>query len=227
MNIIEPCCAERQLPALLREQKGRAVLFQTYGDVTFDNILKSVSSMAGNDHLTVTLAAREVTDKMQRTLQRYQDRQWITTLRVLTDDLVGEAICIEGDLGTVIIQGPIQDTAAQRGTPVLYAGQFAKADGVVSGLPADRHPLAKLLDARVRRQQSLAEAEKKALADNADGADLAATNGDGSSRDSEAVTQEPSPISEKKKKSKTTKKTKTNEKSDKTMAATPQAEESK
>ena len=148
-TIIEPCCAERQLPALLREQKGRAVLFQTYGDVTFDNILKSVSSMAGNDHLTLTLAAREVTDRMQRTLQRYQQRQWITTLRVLTDDLLGEVICIEGTLGTVIIQGPIQDTAAQRGTPVLYAGQFAKAD-------AGQHPLAKLLDARLRRQSSAA-----------------------------------------------------------------------
>jgi hypothetical protein len=164
MNIIEPCCAERQLPALLREQKGRAVLFQTYGDVTFDNILKSVSSMAGNDHLTVTLAAREVTDKMQRTLQRYQQRQWITTLRILTDDLLGEAICIEGTLGTVIIQGPIQDTAAQRGTPMLYAGQFAPVRPQTSDI---RHPLAKLLDARLRRQSS--------LADSADAAPVAAS----------------------------------------------------
>ena len=190
-TIIEPCCAERQLPALLREQKGRAVLFQTYGDVTFDNILKSVSSMAGNDHLTMTLCCREITDKMQRTLQRYQQRQWITTLRVLTDDLLGEVICIEGTLGTVIIQGPIQDTAAQRGTPVLYAGQFAKAD-------AGQHPLAKLLDARLRRQASLATSPVV----------------------SDSVADKP-------KKSKTTKKTKTNEKSDKTMAATTPTEESK
>lgn len=187
-TIIEPCCAERQLPALLREQKGRAVLFQTYGDVTFDNILKSVSSMAGNDHLTMTLCCREVTDKMQRTLQRYQDRQWITTLRVLTDDLVGEAICIEGTLGTVIIQGPIQDTAAQRGTPVLYAGQFAKAD-------AGQHPLAKLLDTRLRRQSSLADS-----ADDADtqGTVPAAAKGEADS------TEGLSPKSAKKK-SKTTK----------------------
>ena len=157
-TIIEPCCAERQLPALLREQKGRAVLFQTYGDVTFDNILKSVSSMAGNDHLTMTLCCREMTDKMQRTLQRYQDRQWITTLHVLTDDLMGEAIVIEGDFGTVVIQGPIQDTAAQRGTPVLYAGQYSplhKQGGDGGG----SHPLAQLLDARLRRQASLADSK--------------------------------------------------------------------
>ena len=146
MNIIEPCCAERQLPALLREQKGRAVLFQTYGDVTFDKILNSVSSMAGNDHLTMTLCCREMTDKMQRTLKRYQEREWITTLRLLTDDLQGEVVCIEGDFGTVVIQGPVIDTAAQHGQPVLYAGQFAKAD-------AGQHPLAKLLAARLRRQQ--------------------------------------------------------------------------
>jgi len=157
-TIIEPCCAERQLPALLREQKGRAVLFQTYGDVTFDNILKSVACMAGNDHLTLTLATREVTDRMQRTLQRYQQRQWITNLRVLTDDLAGEAICIEGTLGTVIIQGPIQDTAAQRGTPVLYAGQYTplhKQGGDGGGSP---HPLVNLLDARLRRAATAAVA---------------------------------------------------------------------
>lgn len=166
-TIIEPCCAERQLPALLREQKGRAVLFQTYGDVTFDNILKSVACMAGNDHLTLTLAAREVTDRMQRTLQRYQQRQWITTLRVLTDDLAGEAICIEGTLGTVIIQGPIQDTAAQRGTPVLYAGQYTPLSkqerlrvGATAGMGdgGGSHPLVNLLDARLRRAATAAVA---------------------------------------------------------------------
>jgi hypothetical protein len=161
MNIIEPCCAERQLPQLLREQKGRAVLFQTYGDVTFENILHSVSCMAGNDHLTMTLACGEVTQKMQRTLQRYQDRQWITTLHLLTDDLEGETICIEGDLGTVIIQGPIIDTASTNGRPVLYAGQFAKAD-------AGRHPIAQLLDTRLRRRQAELKAAASVAAATAD-----------------------------------------------------------
>ncbi len=202
-TIIEPCCAERQLPALLREQKGRAVLFQTYGDVTFDNILKSVACMAGNDHLTLTLAAREVTDRMQRTLQRYQQRQWITNLRVLTDDLAGEAICIEGTLGTVIIQGPIQDTAAQQGTPVLYAGQFAPLRATVVAASPAVHPLVKLLDARLRRQSS--------LADIADAAPVTTPVG--------------SPAGNKKKSNRKTKKT--NEKSDKTMAAEAPTEESK
>ncbi len=197
-NIIEPCCAERDLPALLREQKGRAVMFQTYGDVTFEIMMKSVASMAGNDHLTVTLAVEEVTDRIRRTLRRYEEREWFTTTRIVKGDAVGEAICIEGTLGTVIIQGPIHDTAAQRGAPVLYAGQFSKADGVVSGLPADKHPLAKLLDTRLRRQSSLAT--------------------------SPVVSDS---IADKPKKSKTTKKTKTNEKPNQDMAATTPTEESK
>jgi hypothetical protein len=99
---------------------------------------------------------------MQRTLQRYQQRQWITTLRVLTDDLMGEAICIEGTLGTVIIQGPIQDTAAQRGTPVLYAGQYSPLR--VADASPSVHPLVKLLDARLRRQSSLADSADAAPA---------------------------------------------------------------
>lgn len=142
--IIEPCCAERQLPALLREQKGRAVMFQTYGDVTFEIMLKSVASMAGNDHLTVTLAVEDVTDRIGRTLRRYEEREWITTLRLIEGDMVGEAICIEGTLGTVVIQGPL-DCGQRKGTPVLYAGQFCPVKG------DSRHPLVKLLEARWRR----------------------------------------------------------------------------
>jgi hypothetical protein len=137
---------------------------------------------------------------MQRTLQRYQQRQWITTLRVLTDDLVGEAICIEGTLGTVIIQGPIQDTAAQRGTPVLYAGQFAPLHKQGGDGGGSQHPLAKLLDARLRRAATAAPATSPVVSDS---------------------------VADKPKKSKTTKKTKTNEKSYKTMAAEAPTEESK
>lgn len=148
-NIIEPCCAERQLPALLREQKGRAVLFQTYGDVTFDNLLRSVSSMAGDNHLTMTLAVNEVTDKMQRTLDRYQEREWITTLHLLTNDLQGEVICFEGDKGVVIIQGPIIDTRLTVATPQLYAGQFT-TDLTSASIVA-------FLAARYRRQQQAEE----------------------------------------------------------------------
>jgi len=143
MNIIEPCCAERQLPALLREQKGRAVLFQTYGDVTFENILRSVSCMAGDDHLTMILAVREFTDKMRRIVQRYQERGWITDFRLLVGDTNGEAIVIDGAHGTVMIQGPVIDTRLSDAKPVLYAGQFTAdtANAQLAALLASRYSL--------------------------------------------------------------------------------------
>lgn len=152
-NIIERCCAERQLPALLREQKGRAVLFQTYGDVTFENILRSVSCMAGNDHLTMTLAVREVTDKMQRILRHYQEREWITNLRLLISDTEGEAIVFEGTHGTVIIQGPVIDTRLPIAKLIFYAGQFT--------VNAASAPLAALLASRYRLQEKKAIEESK------------------------------------------------------------------
>ena len=154
-NIIEPCCAERDLPALLREQKGRAVMFQTYGDVTFEIMMKSVASMAGNDHLTVTLAVEEVTDRIRRTLRRYEEREWFTTTRIVKGDAVGEANCIEGTLGTVVIQGPL-DCGQRKGTPVLYAGQFCPVKG------DSRHPLVRLLEARWHREDATATTVKKA-----------------------------------------------------------------
>ena len=152
-NIIEPCCAERQLPALLREQKGRAVLFQTYGDVTFDNILRSISCMAGNDRLTMTLAVKEVTPKMQRTIQRYQDRGWVTEVRLLIGETQGEAICFEGEAGAVAIQGPVIDTSLQKGTLMLYTGQYSRDTQQVS--------LVAMLASRYRLHAENATAEKK------------------------------------------------------------------
>ena len=58
--MIEPCCAERQLPQLLREKKGHAVLLQTSGDVTVTAMTKAVSGMTGRGH-RMTLWVPEVT----------------------------------------------------------------------------------------------------------------------------------------------------------------------
>lgn len=59
-NMIEPCCAERQLPQLLREKKGHAVMLQTSGDVTVTAMTKAVSGMTGRGH-RMTLWVPEVT----------------------------------------------------------------------------------------------------------------------------------------------------------------------
>ena len=150
-HFIEPCCADRQLPALLRESQPRAVLFQTAGDVTFDQLLKAVSSMAGNNILTMTLAVPEVTAKMQKTIDHYQQREWITTVNVLTNDLNGQLVMFEGEKGVVIIQGPIIDTRAGKGSLLLYAGQYAP--------DTKSAPLTALMASRIRLK---AKAEEKA-----------------------------------------------------------------
>lgn len=154
MNIIEPCCAERQLPALLREQKGRAVMFQTYGDVTFDNLLKSVSCMAGDNQLTMTLSMTEyVTDKMKRTIKRYQDRGWITEVRLLEGEVEGDAFVFEGAKGVVVIQGTITDIRLGLAVPILYAGQFTTDVSQV--------PLAEFLASRYRMLSARQEKQTK------------------------------------------------------------------
>ena len=141
---IEPCCADRQLPALLRENKSHAALFQTAGDITFDHILKAVSSMAGNNHLTA---------KMQKTIDRYQQRQWITEVKLLVGDLQNQMVMFEGDKGVVIIQGAILDTRAEKGSLLLYAGQYA-AD-------AKNVPLVSVIASRLRLKAKVAEKETK------------------------------------------------------------------
>ena len=107
------------------------------------------------------------------------DEDAATEARFLTDDMVQDLLAVLWAMKGIVNGKSLPST-------------------VVSGLPADKHPLAKLLDARLRRQASLATSPVV----------------------SDSVADKP-------KKSKTTKQTKTNEKSDKTMAATTPTEESK
>ena len=87
MNIIEPCCAERQLGQLLREERGRAVMFQTNGDVTLEHWMKAVMLMAGNVRPRVmTLSVPILTGEMMRVVGRYLRLEWVKTLRLMTTD---------------------------------------------------------------------------------------------------------------------------------------------
>ena len=152
-QFIEPCCVDRQLPALLRENQSHAVLFQTAGDVTFDHLLKAVSSMAGNNHLTMTLVVPEVTAKMQKTIDRYQQRKWITEVKLLVSDIQDQMVMFEGDKGVVIIQGTILDTRAENGSLLLYAGQYAT--------DIQKAPLAEVIASRLRLKAKAAEKKEK------------------------------------------------------------------
>ena len=93
-NIIEPCCAERQLPYLLREERGHAVVFQTNGDVTLEHWMKAVMLMAGAERPRVmTLAVPVFTENMMRVVGKYLRLEWVKTLRLLTTaQLTGEEL---------------------------------------------------------------------------------------------------------------------------------------
>lgn len=85
-NIIEPCCAERQVCSLLRENRGHAVLFQTNGDVTLAKWMQAIMLLSGSDRpRTMTLWTTEpVTAALLKPMAKYLRMEWIAKLRLMT-----------------------------------------------------------------------------------------------------------------------------------------------
>lgn len=93
MNIIEHCCAERQLGSLLRESKGHAALFQTNGDMTLQKWMKATMLMVGDRPRTLTLAVPVFTEKMMKAVAKYLQLGWVEHLRLMTTEpLTQEAL---------------------------------------------------------------------------------------------------------------------------------------
>lgn len=146
MNIIEPCCAERQLGQLLREAHGHAALFQTNGDVTAKLFIKDTMLLSGDRPRTLTIAASEMPQEAMRLIIRYASLGYIATLRLMVHESTGRALhpafpdcevqiallpddqpvpelmMWRGSSHTVIIQGTMPDVK----TPALhlYAGML-------------------------------------------------------------------------------------------------------
>lgn len=93
-NIIEPCCAERQIGQLFRENRGHAVMFQTHGDVTLENWMKSVMLLSGDRPRTLSFAVPILTTKMMDVIAKYMRLGWVAKLRLLTTDPIIDE-CIE------------------------------------------------------------------------------------------------------------------------------------
>ena len=81
-NIIEPCCAERQLGQLFREAHGQAALFQTNSDVTAKLFIKDTMLLSGDRPRTLTIAASEMPQEAMRLIDRYASLGYIATLRL-------------------------------------------------------------------------------------------------------------------------------------------------
>lgn len=145
-NIIEPCCAERQLGQLLREAHGHAALFQTNGDVTAKLFIKDTMLLSGDRPRTLTIAASEMPQEAMRLVSRYAQLGYIATLRLMVHESAGRALhpafldcevqlallpddqpipelmMWRGSSHTVVIQGTMPDTASP--ALHLYAGQL-------------------------------------------------------------------------------------------------------
>jgi hypothetical protein len=129
MAYIEPCCAENQIPQLLRREKGNA-LFQTNGDVTIEKLMQAACCMASGGFGEYWICIREVDVVLMRFLRHWMLRGWIRELRLLTvgdqremvaselgDELMKhvdygwreglglEAFCVVGDRESMVVQG--------------------------------------------------------------------------------------------------------------------------
>lgn len=83
---IEPCCAERQLGQLFRENKGHAVLMQTSGDMLLKHWMQAIMLLVGDRPRTLTLAVPVFTDKMMDIVAKYLRLEWVANFKLLTTD---------------------------------------------------------------------------------------------------------------------------------------------
>jgi len=92
---IEPCCIDKQLPALIRRSQGGFCFFQTNGDCDLKKLLDSVSHMASVGGHVLVLTVPEVDITMLRTLAYYFRRGWTRALLLLTRAVQTELIQTE------------------------------------------------------------------------------------------------------------------------------------
>lgn len=124
MAYIEPCCCERQLPHLLREQK--TAFFQTSGDVTVKHLMKSVGCMVENGS-TMWLMMPSVDVGLMRMIRHWFDRGWTQKLWLLTREYCGDVV--RAEMTAVIQQHTGQDVLMLGSDEGVSGGLLAFSDG--------------------------------------------------------------------------------------------------
>ena len=134
---IEPCCIDKQLPALIRRSQGGFCFFQTNGDCDLKKLLDSVSHMAsgvGGHVLVLTLPEVDIT--ILRTLAYYFRRGWTRALLLLTRAVQTELI--QTELADYI------DHIHYAADPLIIDGQLAILSALTVPEPAEGRELAAL-----------------------------------------------------------------------------------
>ena len=122
MSYIEPCCAERQLPQLLRESKGMA-FFQTSGDVTVDKMMRAVGCMVGQP-CEMWFVAHEVSVEILRMIRYWLQRGWLNGVRIMTQVDCGEMVDAE-----LCAADGLQETVTYAHDEMMRGGMLAFDDG--------------------------------------------------------------------------------------------------
>lgn len=91
MAYVEPCCCERQLPKLLRNE---GVFFQTSGDVTVEHLMKSIGCMV-SPTCDMWLMISAVDVKLLRVIRHWFRREWMAGLYLLTREDQSELVKAE------------------------------------------------------------------------------------------------------------------------------------
>ncbi len=138
---IEPCCADKQLAALLHKAFPNAVMFQTAGDLTLDHLMKATFLLVGTRPRTLTISVPVFTEEMNRAVSAFLRAGWIASFRLLTAtpvefetgaescaiaDSAPSVLFFSGLTHTIVIQGPIFDAV----TPGLhlYSALYGRSD---------------------------------------------------------------------------------------------------
>jgi len=124
MSYVEPCCCERQLPHLLREQ--RSAFFQTSGDVTVKHLMKSVGCMVNNG-CTMWLMIPSVDVGLMRMFRHWFDREWVQKLWLLTREDCSDVV--RAEMAAVIEQHAGQDVLMLGSDEGMSGGLLAFSDG--------------------------------------------------------------------------------------------------
>ncbi len=189
---VEPCCAEAQIPKLIRNSKGNA-LFQTNGDVTIEKLMQAACCLASGGFGEYWICIREVDVVLMRFLRHWMNRGWIRELHLLTatnqremvaselgeelmkhvdygwrEGLGLEAFCVVGDRESMVVQGEM--LLAARTEPVMTAysaavgpnARMLSPEGAVGSLVENLRAVLRVSKRKARKKKDEPKASEDA-----------------------------------------------------------------